>query len=96
MCAALGGGNARRSRFCVDTAGSPLPRTVRIGFALGAIPGWRILDPSFWFALLRLQASTQRSNGPGALYEVLLPYLASDDPAAAQVGVLSVGALLGH
>lgn len=47
------------------------------------VPGWRLLDPSFLFALLRLAVIPQKTNGPGAVYSVLLPYLANDDPAAA-------------
>lgn len=53
------------------------------GMALYGVPGWRLLDPSFLFALLRLAVIPQKTNGPGAVYSVLLPYLANDDPAAA-------------
>lgn len=63
----------------------------RTPLALGGVPGWRLLDPSFMYMLLRLRAAAPASNGPPVLYEALLMHLAGDDPVAAARDAAATG-----
>ena len=58
-------------------------KTYRTGLAVPDVPAWRLQDPSFLFALLKLQVRPEKSNKPECFYEVLLPYLAGDSPGEA-------------
>lgn len=70
--------------------GDPKQR-FRAGLALGGVPGWRLLDPSFLFMLLRLLASESHGSGPPVVYEALLMHLAGDDPLAAAADAAAAG-----
>jgi hypothetical protein len=46
-----------------------------LSFALYDIPAQKIRDSAFWFAMLEMQVYPDDNNGPGRMYEQLLPYL---------------------
>ena len=46
-----------------------------LSYSLYEIPKNRVVDSSIWFLIFRQMVYPEKSNGPAALYEQLLPYL---------------------
>ncbi len=83
---------SREARRRGDGSVDPEPKRMhQQGLAVTGVPGWRLLDASFIFMLLRLPALCDASNGPGVVYETLLTHLAGDAPLAAVAAADAAG-----